>query len=72
MRIDRCICYGRTFADLVNRAQEHGIENAEALQEVEPFGLNCRLCLPYMRHALRTGETVFHRVLDEDEFDAEP
>lgn len=72
MRIDRCICFGRTFADLVARAGERGITDVDALREVEPFGLNCRLCLPYMRHALRTGETVFHRVLDETEFDAEP
>ncbi len=68
MRIDRCVCYNQTFAALRRTAEEGGCRSLAALQAAAPFGLRCGLCLPYARRMLRTGETVFHRVLtDRDE-----
>ena len=42
--------------------------SVEALQQYVEFGQQCRLCHPYVRRMLRTGETVFsHIVTDDDE-----
>jgi bacterioferritin-associated ferredoxin len=61
--IDRCICFQRTFAELQEVAQTHGIKRLEVLQEHIPFGGNCGLCHPYVRRMLRTGEVVFQELL---------
>jgi hypothetical protein len=39
----------------------------EALQEHVEFGRACRLCHPYVRRALRTGEVVFRTILTDDD-----
>jgi len=69
MTIDRCYCYQKTFDTLKAVAEETGASSVEALQEHVTFGKNCQLCHPYVRRMLRTGETVFHEVLDEDASD---
>lgn len=68
MNIDRCYCFQQTFAALKDVAQETGAENVAALQEHVTFGQQCKLCHPYIRRMLRTGEMVFHKVItDADE-----
>jgi len=67
--IDRCLCFNRTFADLQKHAQEmnptQGVISLEELQKQVVFGLKCKLCHPYVRRMLRTGETVFHQILTD-------
>jgi bacterioferritin-associated ferredoxin len=65
MRIDRCICTGRTFAEALARARTEGWD-LEGLRTHLGVGGNCGLCRPYLRQALATGETVFHSVLTDD------
>lgn len=73
MRIDRCLCFQETFADLRAVADATGADTVEALQQHAVFGLKCRLCHPYVRRMLRTGAVVFHEVVrEEDEPLAEP
>lgn len=65
MRIDRCYCFQQRFADLKAVAQDEGVRTVEALQEHVTFGENCKLCHPYVRRMLRTGETAFDRIIRE-------
>ncbi len=65
MRIDRCYCFRRTFAELKAVADETGAATVEELQAHVTFGQDCRLCHPYVRRMLRTGETVFHEIIEE-------
>ncbi|NNF57728.1 MAG: (2Fe-2S)-binding protein [Rhodothermaceae bacterium] len=66
--IDRCMCFGRTFAELKQTAEATGADSVAALQEHAVFGQRCALCHPYVRRMLRTGETVFHEIVTvEDE-----
>ena len=68
MRIDRCTCFQQLFADLAAVAAEHGADDVESLQEHVVFGHRCKLCHPYVRRMLRTGQTVFHQIVtDADE-----
>lgn len=68
MRIDRCLCFDRPFADLRHVADRTGAETVADLQAHVVFGQKCGLCHPYVRRMLRTGETVFHAVVtDADE-----
>ena len=63
MRIDRCYCFDRTFAQLAEVAAEADAETVPELQEHALFGRKCELCHPYVRRMLRTGQTVFHEVV---------
>lgn len=68
MTIDRCLCFDWTFAELRDVARSSGAQTVGELQTHVTFGQKCRLCHPYVRRMLRTGETVFHEVVtDADE-----
>jgi bacterioferritin-associated ferredoxin len=68
VHIDRCYCFGKRFAELKAIADATGAATVAELQEHAVFGHNCRLCHPYVRRMLRTGETVFHQIVTaEDE-----
>jgi bacterioferritin-associated ferredoxin len=72
MDVDRCYCYQKTFDTLKAVADETGANSVEALQTHVTFGENCQLCHPYVRRMLKTGETVFHEVIEpEDSSDPE-
>jgi hypothetical protein len=65
IRVDRCYCFGRTFAELKAVADATGAATVPALQRHVAFGQRCRLCHPYVRRMLRTGEAVFHEIVTE-------
>lgn len=68
VHIDRCYCFGKTFAELKAVADATGAESVEELQDHATFGQRCQLCHPYVRRMLRTGRTVFHEIVTaEDE-----
>lgn len=54
--VSRCICRDVSFRDLVRRQRQTG-ETLRQLQQATGCGTGCRLCLPYIRMALRTGES---------------
>ncbi|HYE94746.1 MAG TPA: (2Fe-2S)-binding protein [Rubricoccaceae bacterium] len=68
LRIDRCLCFGVSFAELKRTADATGADTVEVLQQHRLFGQRCRLCHPYVRRMLRTGATVFDEIVtDADE-----
>ena len=66
VHIDRCVCMRFPFAELLAQARAEAWGLAEVIRETG-CGDECGLCRPYIRHMLATGETVFHRVLEEAE-----
>ncbi|PKL76737.1 MAG: (2Fe-2S)-binding protein [Candidatus Melainabacteria bacterium HGW-Melainabacteria-1] len=66
MRIDRCLCFNRSFAELKQIAKAQQLSQLSELQQVVAFGHKCRLCHPYVRRMLQTGETVFSEILRAD------
>lgn len=67
IQIDRCVCFKRSFSELQVAAQEAGLTDVDGLREHIQFGMHCGLCLPYVRRMLKTGESVFHELIMEDE-----
>jgi bacterioferritin-associated ferredoxin len=65
IRIDRCYCFQKTFAELRRVAEATDARTVEALQEHVRFGQDCCLCHPYVRRMLRTGETTFGQIVRE-------
>ncbi len=63
IHIDRCYCFGRTFAELKIVADATGAASVPELQAHAAFGHNCQLCHPYVRRMLRTGKTVFREIV---------
>lgn len=67
MRIDRCYCFDESFEALRDLAAETGAGSVAELQEHREFGLRCRLCHPYVRRMLRTGQVVFRQIVTADD-----
>ena len=70
--VDRCVCFDRPFPELYGIAQKlqaasstSTMPTLEELQEETEFGLACRICNPYVRRMLRTGQTTFDVLLTE-------
>jgi len=75
LNIDRCQCYQVLFAEIFEVARRTGASTLEELQVHCDFGLRCRLCHPYVRRMLRSGETTFDQIItesDEPPLDAAP
>ncbi len=70
--VDRCVCFNRSFVDLATVARATGASTLEVLQEETEFGLACRICNPYIRRMLRTGETTFSVLLTDDDEPRQP
>ena len=66
VHIDRCYCFQVPFTRLRDVARASGAHTIEELQEEVTFGKKCRLCHPYARRMLATGETTFREVLTEE------
>ena len=66
MDIDRCYCFAKRFAELKPVAEATGAGSVAELQQHALFGQRCRLCHPYVRRMLRTGETVFHEIVTDE------
>lgn len=64
VRVDRCLCTGRTFAELREQARANGL-GFDALVRSTHAGATCGLCRPYLKRMLRTGEVVFTELLSE-------
>lgn len=77
MRIDRCVCFSRSFAELKAVADTSGAESFAQLQLAargcgKEFGAKCQLCRPYVKAMLRTGTTVFGEILADTPDEPEP
>lgn len=65
MKIDRCLCFQQPFSLLKEVAVSKKCGTVEELQEHIVFGQNCKLCKPYVRRMLDTGEVEFSEVIIE-------
>ena len=65
MRIDRCVCYQKTFSLLKEVAHSHKCATIEELQKEVLFGKQCKMCHVYVRRMLSTGEVVFSEVITD-------
>ena len=66
IRVDRCICRQTPFEQLLAPARL-GHWTLDDLIRETGCGGQCGLCRPYLRRMLRTGETVFHQLLGEND-----
>lgn len=57
-KVDRCVCSGRTFAE-IKRVRDEGGLDFDALRRATGCCEGCALCEPYIRAMLSTGRTRF-------------
>lgn len=57
--ITRCICHSRTFEEVKAYAEDHGLSSVDELQNHNFCSNSCRLCAPYVKAVLETGQTEF-------------
>jgi bacterioferritin-associated ferredoxin len=65
MRIDRCVCFHVTFAEIREFAASRVTTTEADVQDRFGCGQKCGTCVPYLRRTLRTGQTVFHQLLSD-------
>ncbi len=65
LRIARCVCTNLTFAELLDTAVRECLDLA-ALRRRTGASDGCGLCTPYLRTALRTGQTEFHELMTDE------
>jgi bacterioferritin-associated ferredoxin len=65
--VNRCVCYRVPFTEMKEVADANGIRDLETLQQRIFFGFKCGLCRPYVEQMLRTGQTEFEPVWQDDE-----
>lgn len=59
MPVDQCICHEITFEEIKIIVKEKGYTSIEEIQEAGISSTNCKMCEPYIREMLKTGETSF-------------
>jgi bacterioferritin-associated ferredoxin len=59
MPINRCICHKITFEELLRIAEEKGLNTVEELQAENLGSTQCKLCEPYLKKMLETGQVSF-------------
>lgn len=64
-QITHCLCFDISFAELKKIADKKQAHTLEELQGYEEFGKRCRLCHPYVKRMLKTGETVFTEIVED-------
>ena len=65
LKIDKCICSNITFSEVKKIAQLINAKDIIDLQEKIDVARNCRLCVPYLKEMLNSGETEFHKLILE-------
>jgi len=56
--INRCVCYEKTFSELLAESQKNGW-TAEQIREIVGCGSACGMCFPYIKEVLETKKTEF-------------
>ncbi|PWN06617.1 hypothetical protein DDZ15_08865 [Rhodohalobacter mucosus] len=59
MSVNRCICHDISFGEINQIAAGKNLCTIEELREEEICSTQCRLCEPYIRAMLKTGQTSF-------------
>src|SRR5688572_27429073 len=58
MKVDRCVCLPMTFERLKAVAEQNKLD-LDALKAKTNCCMACKMCEPYVRRMLETGETAF-------------
>lgn len=62
MKIDKCICFNKSFRRIHKEASENGIDTLEDLQRVMNICNKCKLCNLYIENMFSTGTVVFNHL----------
>lgn len=58
--VNRCICSAISFDEVLEIAKEEKLSTIEELREKKVCCVNCKLCEPYIKKVLSTGQTIFN------------
>ncbi|HCD53236.1 MAG TPA: hypothetical protein DEQ34_12355 [Balneolaceae bacterium] len=58
-RVTKCVCKKITFKEIKVYVEEHGVQDVEELRDAGVCSSKCRMCDPYIRLMMETGETEF-------------
>lgn len=62
--ITKCICFDTTFEEMKRIMSENNLHTLEELIKVKTVASNCKLCVPYIRRMIDTGETKFDIIIE--------
>lgn len=67
MAVTRCVCFQRTFAELLPLARQRGWTTVTDITNATRCGSGCGGCSRYLKAMLRTGHTSFAVCMDGSE-----
>lgn len=59
MKINKCICFDRSFRRIYKEAIQDGIDNLPDLQRIKNICNKCELCNPYLNVVFEEGKFEF-------------
>ena len=62
MPVKRCICHKISFKEIKKIAIDKGFDTVKELRVEGICCTNCRMCEPYIKKMLKTGEVSFQPV----------
>jgi bacterioferritin-associated ferredoxin len=66
MLIDRCICFNVKFSEVKKIMDENHFTTIEEVQNIVDVSKNCKLCRPYLKKMIKTGETEFNYIIEKE------
>jgi len=62
--VNKCVCNDITFEEMKNIMKENNLKSIEELIKIKSVASNCKLCLPYIKKMIETGNTKFEIITD--------
>ncbi len=63
INITKCICYDTTFEEMKKIMKDRNLKTLDELIMAKTVASNCRLCVPYIKKMIETGETKFDIII---------
>lgn len=64
MEIVKCICYDTTFEEMKKIMEENNLTTIDELRKFKTIAANCKLCVPYIKRMIETGQVKFNEILE--------
>ena len=60
--VDRCVCSNIMFSEMKKIIDNKNLKSFDELKQNVSFGVNCALCVPYVKLIFSTGKTEFEPI----------
>lgn len=63
MKIDKCVCYNKSFRRIYKESLENGIDTLKGVREIMNICNKCKMCNPYIEKVFELNKFEFDELL---------